>query len=104
MAEKNLAHNVYFTLKDDSETEIESLLKDCFTYLEDSPGIIHFYAGTLVQEHDREVNVKDFHVGLHIIFASKADHDRYQDSKNHKIFVERNKSNWTQAKVFDTYV
>lgn len=104
MAEQNLAHNVYFTLKDDSKDAIDSLVQDCFTYLKDNEGIISFYAGKLVPENNREVNVTDFQVGLHIIFRSKADHDRYQESKNHKLFVEKNKPNWSKSRVFDTYV
>lgn len=104
MDNQKLAHNVYFTLKDDSEKAIESLIEDCYLYLKDNPGIISFYVGRLVAEHDREVNTKDFQVGLHIIFASKTDHDNYQDSENHKTFVKRNKPNWSQSRVFDTYV
>ena len=104
MEEPILVHNVYFTLKDSSDKAIKNLIKECYTYLEDLPGIINFSAGRLVPENNREGNETDFHVGLHVIFSDKSFHDQYQDAKEHNIFVERNKDNWTQVRVFDTYI
>ena len=104
MDEKNLTHNVFFTLKDASDKAIENLIEECYTYLEDLPGIINFSAGRIVSENNREVNVADFHVGLHVIFSDKSYHDQYQDAEKHNIFVDRNRSNWTQVRVFDTYI
>jgi hypothetical protein len=101
---QNLAHNVYFTLKDSSDEAIDALIEECNTYLKDNPGILYFSAGSLVKEHDRDVNIRDFHVGLHVVFENKSFHDKYQDVENHITFVERNKDNWTQVMVFDTYV
>lgn len=103
MDKLNLTHNVFFTLKDASDTAIDALVKDCYEYLEDQPGIIHFSAGRLVPENDREVNVTDFHVGLHVVFSDRSYHDQYQDAENHNIFIDRNKANWSQVRVFDTY-
>ena len=99
-----LIHNVYFTLKDSSDKTIENLRDECHTYLSDLPGLVDFSAGPLVPENNPEVNVTDFHVGLHVIFSDKSFHDQYQDAKEHNIFVERNKDNWTQVRVFDTYI
>lgn len=104
MDEQNLAHNVFFTLKDTSGTAVENLIDDCYTYLKDQPGIIYFSAGCLVSEHISDVNVTDYHVGLHVVFADKSSHDQYQDAEKHKIFIDRNKANWTQVRVFDTYI
>ena len=104
MDEQNLAHNVFFTLKDTSSTAVETLIDDCYTYLKDQPGIIYFSAGRLVSEHTRDVNVTDYHVGLQVVFADKSSHDQYQNSEKHKIFVDRNKANWAQVRVFDTYI
>ena len=72
MEGQNLAHNVFFTLKDASDNAIENLIKDCNYYLKNLPGIINFSAGRLVPENNREVNVTDFHVGLHVIFSNKS--------------------------------
>ncbi len=102
--EQKLSHNVFFTLKDASDTAVKSLIEDCYTYLKDIPGIIYFSAGNLVSEHNRDVNVKDFHVGLNVVFADKRYHDQYQNAEKHNIFVERNKANWLKVRVFDIYV
>ena len=104
MEKQRLAHNVFFTLKDKSEAAIENLVKECYTYLKDIAGVVNFSAGRIVSENNRDVNVTDFQVGLHIVFADKSYHDMYQDAKNHNTFVDRNKDNWANVRVFDTYV
>ena len=104
MHEQNLAHNVFFTLKDASDTAVETLIEDCHTYLKDLPGIINFSAGRLVSEHSRDVNVTDYHVGLHVVFTNKSCHDQYQVAEKHNIFINRNNANWAHVCVFDTYV
>ena len=104
MDEKHLAHNVFFTLKDTSETAVKTLIEDCYIYLKDLPGIIYFSAGSLVSELNRDTNVTDYSVGLHVIFANKSYHDQYQVAEKHKIFIKRNNANWANVRVFDTYV
>ena len=104
MNEQKLAHNVFFTLKDTSETAVETLIENCYIYLKDLPGIIYFSAGRIVSELNRDVNVTDFHVGLHVVFSDKSYHDQYQDAEKHKIFINLNKANWAQVRVFDTYI
>jgi hypothetical protein len=104
MKEQNLAHNVFFTLKNTSGKAVEALIEDCYSYLKDTPGIIYFSAGSLVEEHNRDANIRDFQVGLHVIFTNKHYHDQYQAAEKHNIFVERNKGNWAQVRVFDTCI
>jgi len=104
MKKQNLAHSVFITLKDSSDKIIDALIEDCYKYLKDNPGIIYFSAGSLVSEHNREVNIKDFHVGLHVVFEDKSYHDKYQKEEKHIIFINRNKDNWAQVRVFDTYI
>ena len=84
MEEKNLAHNVFFTLKDASDKTIENLIEECYTYLKDLPGIINFSAGRIVPENNREVNVADFHVGLHVIFSDKNVRAIYENTTNRR--------------------
>jgi len=103
MENRKLVHSVFFTLKDKSDDAVGTLIDDCYSYLEESEGIIYFSAGNLVSEHDREVNVKDYQVGLQIVFSNKSSHDKYQKSEKHNIFVERNNKNWAKVRVFDTY-
>lgn len=99
-----LAHNVFFTLKDESDLAVEALIAACYTYLQDHDGVASFAAGCLVSEHERPVNVRDFQVGLHIIFNTQADHDAYQVSDKHHAFIDACKGNWAQVRVFDTFV
>jgi hypothetical protein len=99
-----LAHNVYFSLKDNSVEAKNKLVEACKKYLSKHPGEVFFAAGTLATDLDRPVNDRDFDVGLHIIFQTRADHDRYQDAARHKQFIEENKDNWKKVRVFDSVV
>src|SRR5262249_48820443 len=94
-----LVHNVYFTLKDNSQAAKDKLLAACRKYLTPHPGIVFFACGTLAEELKREVNDRGFDVGLHIIFEDQAAHDRYQVADSHEKFIEENKSNWSKVRV-----
>src|SRR5262249_24177033 len=99
-----LAHNVYFSLKDNSPAARKKLVDACRKYLAKHPGTVFFAAGVLAEELKREVNDRDFDVGLHIVFDSQAAHDKYQDAPLHKQFIEENKENWKKVRVFDSVV
>jgi hypothetical protein len=99
-----LAHNVYFSLKDASPDARTKLVAACKKYLSNHPGTVFFAAGPLCAELQRPVNDRDFDIGLHVIFATKADHDRYQDAPAHLQFIEENKGNWSKVRVFDSIV
>jgi hypothetical protein len=99
-----LAHNVYFTLKESSAPNRARLVQACKKYLTGHPGTVFFACGVLEERLQRPVNVRDFDVGLHIIFASKADHDAYQVHPRHLQFIDENKADWKQVRVFDTTV
>ena len=75
---QRLAHNVYFALEDAADVQVEMLIEACHSYLSAHKGIETFFAGRLVEAHQRSVNVRDFHVGLHIVFLNKEAHDAYQ--------------------------
>src|SRR5438105_4379311 len=97
-----LVHNVYFTLKDNSEPARQKLLAACRKYLTPHPGIVFFGCGTLAAELKRPVNDRDFDVALHVVFASQAEHDQYQVADLHLKFIEENKPNWQKVRVFDS--
>ena len=99
-----LAHNVYFTLVDNSQPAIRQLVDACHQYLQDHPGVTFFAVGTCAQELARPVNDRLFDVALHVVFTDKAAHDRYQEALAHKQFIDENKANWKQVRVFDSYV
>ena len=99
-----LAHNVFFTLKDRTPAKAQELVDACHKYLNVQPGIVFFAAGPLCGELDRPVNDRDWDVGLHLVFDSKASHDAYQDDPTHNRFIAENKANWAAVRVFDSYV
>ena len=99
-----IAHNVYFALKDNSADAKKKLVAACKQYLSDHPGTAFFAAGVVADEFDRPINDRDWDVGLHIVFKTKADHDKYQAAAKHKTFIEENQANWKKVRVFDTKV
>jgi len=98
-----LAHNVYFALKDNSAASIAAMVADCRRYLSDHPGTVLFAAGTL-SDLSRDVNDRRFDVALHVVFEDRASHDAYQKAAAHLEFIQRNKENWKQVRVFDSDV
>jgi heme-degrading monooxygenase HmoA len=99
-----LAHDVYFTLHDNSPAARQKLVDACRKYLSGHPGQVWFAAGTLAAELTREVNDRDFDVALHVVFQSQADHDRYQRAEPHLRFIAESKANWKRVRVFDSWL
>jgi hypothetical protein len=98
-----LAHAVYFTLKDRTDEAREQLVQGCKQLLAGHPGTVYFAAGVLAEEFDREVNDRGFDVALLIVFQNKEAHDTYQVSPRHNQFIERYKDLWQTVRVFDSY-
>jgi len=99
-----LSHSVFFTLKDRTPGTRTALVQSCLRNLTGHPGTGFFACGVLEESLQRPVNVRDFDVGLHVIFASKADHDAYQVHPRHLQFIAENKADWKQVRVFDSLV
>jgi hypothetical protein len=98
-------HDVYFTLHDPTPENIESLIREGFTYLKGHPGMESFSAGVRAEEMRRDVNDTGWHVSMHSVFVDKASHDAYQTTApRHKEFAARNKAGWKQVRVFDSYL
>jgi hypothetical protein len=102
--ETQLAHDVYFSLKDNSAEAKHKMVAACKKYLSKHPGEVFFAAGTRAEELNRPVNDRDFDVALHIVFRNKAAHDQYQDAPRHKEFISENQENWKKVRVFDSLV
>lgn len=100
----HLAHIVYFTLHDASLAAQQKLIDECHKYLKGHPGEVYFSVGTLVPDLARPVNDRAFHVSLHVVFDSRKAQDDYQVAPRHTQFIEANKANWKQVRVFDSYV
>ena len=75
----------------------------CQKYLSTHPGTAHFSVGILA-DTDRDVNVRDFDIALHLVFDSLAAHDQYQVADLHNQFIEENKDNWANVRVIDSLV
>jgi hypothetical protein len=99
-----LAHDVYFSLKDNSADAKTKMVAACKKYLSKHPGEVFFAAGTRAEDLNRSVNDRDFDVALHIVFKNKEAQDQYQDASRHKQFIEENQRNWTKVRVFDSLV
>jgi len=99
-----LAHNVFFTLRDNSPSAVQKMIDACKKYLTIQPGIVYFACGTRDAGLTREVNDRSFDVGLHIVFSDRSAHDAYQEDAIHQRFIAENKANWKQVRVFDSLV
>ena len=99
-----LSHSVFFTLHDNSPAAVQRMVAACKTYLTDHPGTRFCAAGPLADEFQRPVNDRAFDVALHVVFADRAAHDAYQQAPRHLKFIEENKANWKQVRVFDAWV
>jgi len=102
--ERMRAHDVFFSLKDNSPQAEKKLIAACKKYLTDHPGTVRFEVGVLADEMKRDVNDRDFDVALHLVFKSKAAHDQYSQSERHTKFLEETKDNWKKVRVFDSYL
>ncbi|NIP22328.1 MAG: Dabb family protein [Phycisphaerae bacterium] len=100
----HLVHDVYFTLNDKSDAAQAKLVRDCYKYLSKHPGVVFFAAGERVEEHERDVNIRDWDIGLHIVFENKDYHDQYQKVPDHQKFIAENKENWKSVRVFDSFI
>ena len=99
-----LAHNVFFTLKDKTPENIKKVVDSCHKNLTGHPGTVFSAAGVLEPELARPVNDLAFDVALHIVFATRADHDVYQTAPRHQAFIDECRELWASVRVFDSVV
>ena len=97
-----LSHMVYFTLNDASPAKVQELVDACHKYLSDHEGVVYFSVGTLNRDLARPVNDQGYDVTINVVFASRAAHDTYQTEPRHLKFIEEQKPNWKQVRVFDS--
>ena len=106
VADPQLAHMVFFTLKDHSKESRERFIASCEKYLADHEGTAYFSVGTIAEDKDvlEPVSVKDFDVALHVVFENKAAKARYLASERHKQFVDENRESFAGVRVFDSFL
>ncbi len=105
-AEPQLAHMVFFALKDHSKESREKFIASCEKYLSEHEGTVYFSVGTIAEDKDVEepVSVKDFDVALHVVFENKAAKAKYLASERHKQFVDENRESFAGVRVFDSFL
>jgi hypothetical protein len=103
-ADRVLAHDVYFTLRDASPEAKQKLVDTCRRHLTGHEGTVFFATGVRASELAREVNDKGYDVSLHVYFRDKAAHDAYQEHPRHLQFIAEMSANWKTVRVFDSWV
>jgi hypothetical protein len=105
-ADPQLAHMVFFALKDRSTESREKFLASCDKYLSEHEGTVYYSAGIIAEDKDVEepVSVKDFDVALHVVFENKAAKAKYLASERHKTFVDENRESFAGVRVFDSFL
>ena len=105
-AEPQLAHMVFFALKDHSKESRERFIASCDKYLSNHEGTVYYSVGTIAEDKDVEepVSVKDFDVALHVVFENKAAKAKYLASERHKQFVDENRESFAGVRVFDSFL
>jgi hypothetical protein len=99
-----VAHMVYFKLKDSSGANRAKLAAACKLFLTGHEGTVSFAVGTLAGDLNGPLNDHDFDVSLHLVFVNKDALDKYHGSTRHDKFVEENKETWEKVRVFDSYL
>lgn len=102
--EAKVAHNVYFSLNDNSDAARAEFVASCKKYLSGHPDTKFFAVGVLAKDMKRPVNDQDFDVSIHIVFTNKSAHDKYNVSEKHLKFIDENKARIKKVRVFDTYL
>jgi hypothetical protein len=103
-ADPQLAHAVYFTLKDQSQKSREKFVASCEKYLTGHRGAVSFTIGTIAEDVKEAVSDREFDVALHVVFEDKAALAEYLKSERHGKFVEENKASFAKVRVFDSYL
>jgi hypothetical protein len=99
-----VAHMVYFKLKDSSGANRAKLAAACKLFLTGHEGGVSFAVGTLAGDLNGPFNDHDFDVSLHLVFVNKDALDKYHGSARHDKFLEENKETWEKVRVFDSYL
>ena len=97
-------HNVYFYFhKDSLDLQLAADFPNGLAELSTIPTILKAQYGPPTMT-PREVVDNTYAFAYLVEFASKEDHDVYQDHPVHKAFIEKYQSLWKEVKVYDNFV
>ncbi len=98
----NMAHAVYFDLKDSRDSE--ALMRECRERLAAIPGVRALEVGERCAEFKTPRNDQAFDVALWVLFEDRAAHDGYQAHPQHRALVEAWTPKLAGIEVFDAWV
>ena len=104
MAAPQIAHMVFFKLKEQTPNAREKLVAACDKLVGGMTGIAYYSAGVIGENFEPAVSVRDFDVALHLVFEDKAAHAKYLPHPQHKAFIEEQKATFAGVRVFDSEV
>lgn len=100
---QSLFHSIYFSLNDKSAESIAKFTDICRQYLAPHPGIQLFTTGSLT-DINRDVSVRNFDVGVDIVYESQEAYDAYLGSKLHDEFFPATAGLIANTYIFDAYL
>jgi hypothetical protein len=94
-------HSVIFYLKKDTPpAKVEAMISDCHTILAKIPSVKSVWAGRPAVK-GTDITVKDYQVGLLVLFDNDAGLKAYIDHPAHLKFVETYKTAFEKVLVYD---
>lgn len=102
LARPQYVHTVFFKLKSDAtQADRDALVQACNELGEKVPTVKKLDAGPRDNTAVRDVNVKDFDIGLVVYFMDRAGYDAYETHPVHKAFVEKYGPTFENVRVLD---
>jgi hypothetical protein len=101
-ASPKYVHAVFFTLKPETpDAAIDGLVDACCEELAKVPSVRKIESGRRDVNAAREVNDKDFHVGLVVYFDDKQGYDEYEIHPIHRNCVGKYREHFKSVRVCD---
>lgn len=97
-----MIHSVYFWLKKGTTDEQRAAFREALEELARIDRIQSARVGTPAATAERPVTDHSFDFSIHFEFATRADHDAYQDHPGHHAFIEKGKDLWEKVIVYDS--
>lgn len=102
---KAIAHDLYFTLKDNSEENRAALIAEAKRCLAPHPGIAYFSTGVMTEDLKKGLFVdSDFDVVVHMVFENRQALKTYAKTKLHNEFVAQQSNKFKKFRIFDSEV
>ncbi len=103
LSEDPVHHVVLVELKPNVRPEeIEQIIEDNRRLISKIPGVLEVSLGPKARG-DREVHIKDYHLGLYVKLSQNTDLDIYGPHPNHQEFLARHGSKIASIRVMDFY-